>query len=92
MHCSLSELPECQRTLAQNNDVIEQVLQVANSPLFTYNTARNAILCLESLAQSLEAHSYLLQPKVLSGLLEICQKRRAEVQAHNNGIAAIAFE
>lgn len=89
---SLSEVPECQLKLAQRSDIIEQTLQVAKSPLFTFKTALVSTSYLLCLSQCSEAHQHLLQPNLVSELIQVCEIRRAESQVHFIGHAAIALE
>lgn len=75
---SLSELPECQMNLAQRSDVTQQALEVGLSPSHTIKTAIVSTSYLLCLAQCLEAHVHLLQPSIISRLMEMCKMRRAE--------------
>lgn len=73
---SLSELPECQLSLAQRSEITEQVLRVAMSTLFDCKTAIISASYLLCLAMCLSTHEHLLQPKLVSRMLEVCTMRR----------------
>ena len=85
---SLSELPDCQLKLAQRSDVTEQAMKIAVSPHFTAKTAIVSTSYLLCLAQSRDTHKYLLQPILVSKLIEMCNIRKAD----GNPEAVMALE
>lgn len=89
---SLSEVPECQLELAKRSDVTEQAIQVALSPMFSSKAAIVSTSYLLCLAQSPETHAYLLQPSIVSRMIDMCEIRRKECVIQNTTDAAVALE
>lgn len=68
---SLSELPECQVSIAARADVIDQALAVALHPLCECRTAMISVNVILNLTQCPEVHGSIVRKEIVEKMLEI---------------------
>ena len=68
---SLSELPECQVSIAARADIIDQALAVALHPLCECRTAMISVNVILNLTQCPEVHGSIIRKEIVEKMLEI---------------------
>ena len=76
---SLSELPECQLSIAMRSDVIDQILAMALYPAYNDQVAIVSLVTIQCLTQSPSAHIYITQRKVIENVLKIIEQKHKTV-------------
>ena len=73
---SLSELPENHVPLAKRSDVIDQVLAIALHPAYDCNITIQCAGFVMNLAQSPDAHPYLIRTEVMEDMFKMNKQSR----------------
>jgi hypothetical protein len=60
-------------------DVIDQILVMALHPAYGLETAKMSVSVIINIAQSPEAHTYIVREEVMEKMLEICEQKEKKV-------------